>query len=107
MGLASVVFTVAAPADVEGVDADGVAGGHVGVVAGVVEDEGEDAVQHVDEVLAVLLIQRDDDLAVAAGGEGVLPGELLPDLLVVVDLSIGLFSFLINGDTVQKTIWRR
>jgi hypothetical protein len=33
--------------------------------------------------------QRDDDLAVAAGGEGVLPGELLPDLLVVVDLSIG------------------
>jgi hypothetical protein len=48
--------TVAAPADVEGVDADGIAGGHVGVVAGVVENEGEDAVQHVDEVLAVLLI---------------------------------------------------
>jgi hypothetical protein len=36
--------------------------------------------------------QRDDDLAVAAGGEGVLCGELLPDLLVVVDLSVGLLS---------------
>jgi hypothetical protein len=34
--------------------------------------------------------QRDDDLAVAAGGEGVLRGELLADLLVVVDFSIGL-----------------
>jgi hypothetical protein len=50
------VRTVAAPADVEGVDADGVAGGHVRLGAGVVEDEGEHAVQHVDEVLAVLLI---------------------------------------------------
>ena len=36
--------------------------------------------------------QRDDDLAVTAGGEGVLAGELLPDLLVVVDLPIGLKS---------------
>jgi len=48
--------TVAAPADVEGVDADGVARRHVGLVAGVVEHEGEHAVQHVDEVLAVLLV---------------------------------------------------
>ena len=157
--------TVAAPADVEGVDADGVARGHVRPVAGVVEHEGEHAVQHLDEVLAVLLVletttttmagmiknterrsasaccmcsficfllrrekrgkgkfgcwksrtrseeislslslslqrsslgklsyQRDDDLAVTAGGEGVLAGELLPDLLVVVDLPIGLKS---------------
>ena len=48
--------TVAAPADVEGDDADGVARGHVRPVAGVVEHEGEHAVQHVDEVLAVLLV---------------------------------------------------
>jgi hypothetical protein len=34
--------------------------------------------------------QSDDDLAVTASGEGVLAGELLPDLGVVVNLSIGL-----------------
>jgi hypothetical protein len=34
--------------------------------------------------------QRDDDLAVTAGGEGVLGPKLLPDLLMVVDLSISL-----------------
>jgi hypothetical protein len=46
--------------------------------------------------------QRDDDLAIAAGGEGVLRGELLPDLLVVVDLSVGLFIQSFNSDAVRK-----
>lgn len=81
--------TVTAPADVERVDADGVARRHVGPVAGVVEHEREHPVQHVHEVLAVLLVQGDDDLAVTARAEVVCAGELLPDVLVVVDLSIG------------------
>jgi hypothetical protein len=55
--------TVAAPADVEGVDADGVACRHERLVAGVVEHEGEHAVQHVDEVLAVLLVLETTTMA--------------------------------------------
>jgi hypothetical protein len=43
----------------------------------------------------------DDNLAVAAGGEGVLHGELLSDLLVVV-LSIGPFIQSFNSDMVRK-----
>jgi hypothetical protein len=43
--------------------------------------------------------QRDDDLAVTAGGEGVLGAKLFPDLLVVVDLSISLF---ISQQKAQK-----
>jgi hypothetical protein len=45
--------------------------------------------------------QWDDKLAVAAGGEGVLHGKLLPDLLVVV-LSIGLFIQSFNSNAVRK-----
>jgi hypothetical protein len=48
--------------------------------------------------------QWDDDLTVAAGGEGVLRGELLPDLLVVVNLSVGLF--IDSTGTQLENVWQ-
>jgi hypothetical protein len=48
--------------------------------------------------------QWDDDLTVAAGGEGVLRGELLPDLLMVVNLSVGLF--IKSTGTQLENVWQ-
>ena len=54
-------------------DADGVAGCDEAVLAGIVEDEGELGVQMAEHVEAVLIIKRQQDLAVAVGLELVAP----------------------------------
>ena len=72
---------------VQGDDAQMVARDDVAVLLEVVEDEGEDPVEAVQEVAALLRVQAENDLAVAAcpGVEGVDPGLQLP---VVVDLPV-------------------
>ena len=75
-------------AGVEWDDPDVVARHDVPVRVGVVEDEGDDPVQTVQEGGPFLGVERQDDLAVAAGLE--LVGSLEPglQLTVVVDLSV-------------------
>ena len=65
-----------------------VARDHVAVGVGVVEDEGEDPVQAVQEVASLLGVEGQDDLAVAAGPELVGAGEAGFEVAVVVDLSV-------------------
>ena len=54
-------------------DADGVAGCDEAILAGIVEDEGKLGVQMAEHVEAVLIIKRQQDLAVAVGLELVTP----------------------------------
>ena len=75
-------------AGVEGDDAHVVARHDVPVGVGVVEDEGEDSVEAVEEVATLLGVEGQDDLAVAAGPEVVGAGEAGFEFAVVVDLSV-------------------
>ena len=79
---------VAVVADIEGNDADGVAGDEEGIALLVVEDEGEDTVEVLEEVDALLAIKRQDDLAVAARAELIVVGQTASDVLMVVDLAV-------------------
>ena len=79
---------VAVVTDIEGNDADGVAGYEKLVAFLIVEHEGKDAAEVFKEVDALLAIQSQDDLAVAAGLEVVLPGKASPDVLMVIDFAI-------------------
>ena len=74
--------------DVQGDHADGIAGDQEGVLLLVVQHEGENAVQFVQEVRTLVAIQGKDDLAVAARAEIIFPGIAPPDFLVVVNLSV-------------------
>ena len=79
---------VAVVADIEGNDTDGVTGDEEGVALLVVEDEGEDAVEVLQEVDALLAIERQDDLAIAARAELIVVGQTAADVLMVVDLAV-------------------
>ena len=79
---------VGIPADVERNDADGVAGDEILVALDVVEREGEDAVEPVEQPRAVFAVEREDHLAVRTGAEVVLAGQLAPQFAVVVDLAV-------------------
>ena len=57
--------------------ADAVAGDRQLPAAGVPEREGEHAVEAADAVDAVLLVEVDDDLGVALGGEAMAAGDEL------------------------------
>lgn len=57
-----------------------VAGNEVLVLLCVIEDEGEDAVQLVEEVDSLLLVLRKDNLAVRAGLEGEVAGQRLLEI---------------------------
>lgn len=50
------MLTVETPSNVEGSDSDGISGREEGIAAGIQQHEGEDPVQHVDEVLSMLLV---------------------------------------------------
>jgi hypothetical protein len=60
----------------------------IAVFLDVVEREGEDAVQVLKKVRAVLSIERKDDFAVGLGKELVFAGESRADILMVVDLAV-------------------
>jgi len=76
-------------------DADGVAGCDEAVFAGIVQDEREFGVHVAEHIEAVLIVERQQDLAVAVGGELVAPA--LQDLfleaeaveLAVADHAVG------------------
>ena len=65
-----------------------VAGNEVLVLLCVIKDEGEDAVQLVEEVDSLLLVLRKDNLAVRAGLEGEVAGQRLLEILMVVNLAV-------------------
>ncbi len=65
-----------------------VAGDQVAAALLVVEHEGENAVEVVQEIGAALLVEGEDHFAVRAGGELVGRGEATLELLVVVDLAV-------------------
>ena len=75
-------------AGVQGDDPQVAARDDVLVSVGVIEDEGEDPVQPVQEAAALFGVERQDDLAVAAGLEFVGAREPGFQLTVVVDLSV-------------------
>ena len=75
-------------ADVERNDAYGVAGDQEVVGLFVIKGEGEDAVQFFEEVDTLVLVEGDNDLAVRACPEGVLPGITGTDLTMVIDFAI-------------------
>ena len=70
-------------------DADGVAGCDEAVFAGIVQDEGEFGVHVAEHIEAVLVIQRQQDLAVAVGGKLVAPA---------------LQDFLLKAEAVELTV---
>ena len=75
-------------ADIQRDDPDRVPGDQEGVLLRVVEREGEDAAQLLQEIRSLVAVEREDDLAVAAGLEFILPGVAAADLLVVVYLAV-------------------
>ena len=75
-------------AGVQGDDAEVVASHEVPVLLQVVQYEGEDPVQTIQEVASVLRVQGKDDLAVASGEEPIGASELGLELAVVVDLAV-------------------
>ena len=74
--------------DVKGDDAYRVAGNQVNIFLLVVEGEGEDAVQILDEMDAFLAVEGQYHLAVGAGLELVFVFEPLPQLAMVVNLAV-------------------
>ena len=75
-------------ADVEGDDADRVAGNQVAVVRFVVESEPENAAQLFHTSHAVLAVEGEDDLAVASGLEFVFVFQLFAEFAMVVYLAV-------------------
>ena len=75
-------------ADVEGNDADGVAGNKELVALLVIERKSEDTAQVFEEINSLLSIEGEDDLAVAARLEVIAPGKFAPDILMVVYLAV-------------------
>ena len=74
---------------VERADADGVAGGDIAFRVSVVQDQRKFRVQHPEHLHTVLLIQREQDLAIGAALEGVaLLLQCLPDPFESVDLTV-------------------
>ncbi len=74
---------------VEGLDPEAVAGEQQAPLPGVPERDREHAPQPLEEAVAVLLVEMDEDLGVAVGGEPVPePLQLLAQLAVVVDLAV-------------------
>ena len=65
-----------------------VATNQVGILLGVIEDEGEDAVQIVQERRALLLVEGQQHFTVGVGLELEVDLEVLLQLLVVVDLAV-------------------
>ena len=79
---------VAVVANIERYDADGVAGNQELVLLLVVEHEGEDATQVLEEVDALFAIEGKDDLTVAARLELILSGITAANLLMVIYLAV-------------------
>ena len=79
---------VRVPPPVEGDHADGVPSDHPTPRFGVVEYEGEDAVEVVEEVRPPLLVEGEDDLAVRVRLERIGRGETRLEIPVVVDLAV-------------------
>ena len=75
-------------AGIEGDDPHVVATNQVGILLGVIEDEGEDAVQIVQERRALLLVKGQQHFTVGVGLELEVDLEVLLQLLVVVDLAV-------------------
>eukprot|EP00963_Diacronema_lutheri_P010804 scaffold1204_cov313-Pavlova_lutheri.AAC.8 len=95
--------SVLPPSDVERRDSHVVPGDEVLVCARVQQHEGEHAVEHAWHIFAVFFVEVADDLAVAVGGEGVFLLECIPQLHVIVDLSVdGHYDFL--GLVVQRLV---
>ena len=74
--------------DIKGNHTDGVAGNEKLVGLLIVEHEGKDAAQVLEEVNTFLAIERQDDLAVGARLELILSGIAAADILMVIDLAI-------------------
>ena len=74
--------------DIKGNHTDGVAGNEKLVGLLIVEHEGKDAAQVLEEVNTFLAIERQDDLAVGARLELILPSIAAADILMVIDLAI-------------------
>ena len=81
-------MTVAVPSLVEGNDADMVAGNHVDILLAVIKTEGEDAVEVFKEINALVAVQGQDDLTVTLCQEFIFTLITLPDLLMVVYLTV-------------------
>ena len=79
---------VAVVADIERNHADGVAGDEEGIALLVVKDEGKDAVEVLEEVDALLAIERQDDFTVAPGLKLIAVGQAAPDILMVVNFAV-------------------
>ena len=88
---------IAVVANVERYDADGVAGDEEGVTLLVVEHEGEDAAQVLEKVDAFLTVERQNDFAIAARLERILPGHTTANVLMVVNLAIHRQNLLAVG----------
>ncbi len=71
---------------VERYDADGIPGDEVAIAFDVVEHEGEDSIQAIEEFRALALVERKDHLAIGVRGEA--PRKPFPKLAVVVDLAV-------------------
>ncbi|MNC03055.1 hypothetical protein D3C75_504480 [compost metagenome] len=75
-------------AGIEGDDPHVVTANQIGILFGVIEDEGKDAVQIVQEGGALLLVEGEQHLAVGVGLELEVDLEALLEFLVVVDLAV-------------------
>src|SRR4051794_6407914 len=66
-----------------------IAGHHESLTRAIPEREREHAPQVVDQVIAILLVQGDDDFAIAVGEKPIAVSvELAPQLWIVVDLAV-------------------
>ena len=79
---------VAVIAYIQRYHADGVAGYQEGILLFVVKGEGKDAADVLQEVDALVAIERQDDFAVAARLEVISAGIPPPDLLMIVYLAV-------------------
>ena len=75
-------------ADIEGDDADRIAGDQVAVVRFVVESESEDPAQLFHASHAVFAVEGEDDLAVASGLEFVFVFQLSAEFAMVIYLAV-------------------
>ena len=104
-------------ADIEGDDADRIAGDQVAVVRFVVESESEDPAQLFHASHAVFAVEGEDDLAVASGLEFVFVFQLSAEFAMVIYLAVDgedqLPSLLLSGcppdagSTMERRSWAR